>query len=145
LGITGAFTTLRDSHLNRFGKNPLKEWKPPKLRIADPKNLESPNPAIKAAAEIKTAEDLAEQKIKALKYLGMIGCCCYDKDGAIRAAFLDALNDCTPCVRRAAIEALTMTANECNEDAKKFNAQSENCYPRRFGELPRGYRMQQQC
>ncbi len=145
MGITGAFTTLRDSKLNRFGNNPLKEWKPPKLRIADPKNLESLNPAVKAAAEIKTAEDLAEQKIKALKYLGMIGCCCYDKDGAIRAAFLDALNDCTPCVRQAAIEALSMTANECNEEAKKFNAQRENCDPRNFGELPRGYRMQQQC
>lgn len=145
MGITGAYTTIRDARLNRFGKNPLKEWKPPKLRIADPKNLESPNPAIKVAAEIKTAEDLAEQKIKALRYLGMIGCCCYDKDGAIRAAFLDALNDCTPCVRKAAIEALTMTANECNEEAQKFNAQRENCDPRRFGELPRGYRLQQHC
>ncbi len=137
LGVTGAYTTLRDHKLNKFGDKPLKEWKPPKLRIADPKNLESPVPAIKVAAEMKQAEDLAEQKIKALKYLGLIGCGCYDKDGEMSKAFLEALHDCTPCVRLAAIEALTMSANECNEKAMEFKAQRENCDPRTFGRTPR--------
>ena len=137
LGVTGAYTTIRDARLNKFGDKPLKEWKPPKLRIADPKNLESPVPAIKVAAEVKQAEDLAEQKIKALKYLGLIGCGCYDKDGEMKKAFLDALHDCTPCVRLAAIAALTTSAEECNKQALEFKAQRENCDPRTFGRTPR--------
>jgi hypothetical protein len=137
LGVTGAYTTIRDNRLNKFGDKPLKEWKPPKLRIADPKNLESPVPAIKVAAEMKVAEDLAEQKIKALKYLGLIGCGCYDKDGEMQKAFLDALHDCTPCVRLAAIAALTTSADECNKQAAEFKAARENCDPRTFGQKPR--------
>lgn len=137
LGITGAYTTLRDNRLNKFGDKPLKEWKPPKLRIADPKNLESPVPAIKLAADVKQAEDLAEQKIKALKYLGLIGCGCYDKDKVMQKAFLDALHDCTPCVRLAAINALMTSAEECNKQAMEFKAARENCDPRTFGQKPR--------
>jgi len=65
LGIPQAAGGLTDSLVNRSGKHPKLERKPPVKRIADPANLESDNPAIKAAAEIKKEEDLAKQKIKA--------------------------------------------------------------------------------
>jgi hypothetical protein len=79
-------------------------------RIADPANLASDNPAIKAAAEIKAAEDMKKQKIKAIKYLAEIGCGCYDKDGKITEALLAATDDCTPDVRLAAVEAIQDSA-----------------------------------
>jgi hypothetical protein len=64
--------------------------------LADPANLNSDNPAIKAAAEIKTEEDLAPQKIKAIRYLSTIACGCYPQ---VRPALLAALDDCTEEVR----------------------------------------------
>jgi hypothetical protein len=45
----------------------------------------------------------------------------------MQAAFLHALNDCTPCVRLAAIEALEMTADQCNAQAQAFKALREDC------------------
>ncbi|MCS7469161.1 hypothetical protein NZK35_21115 [Stieleria sp. ICT_E10.1] len=80
-------------------------------RIGDPANLESPNPAIKAAAEIKQAEDLKAQKIKAIKFLAKMGCGCYDKEGKITDALLAAMDDCTPDVRLAAMDAIETAAN----------------------------------
>jgi hypothetical protein len=150
LGIPQAFTTIRDARLNFRGNRPQREWKPPLKRISDPANLASELPGgapmpkpIQVAAKIKQAEDLSEQKIKGLKYLGMIGCGCYDKDGDIQAAFLEALQDCTPCVRLAAIDALKITtdpSNRCSEDClgrikevrerrfdRRFDRRRENC------------------
>ena len=51
------------------------------------------------------AEDLAPQKIKAIKYLATIGCGCYNKKNAdmVETAILEALDDCTADVRREAI------------------------------------------
>ena len=46
-------------------------------RIADPANLQSDNPAIKAAAKAKAEQDLAPQKIKAIKYLATVGCAAF--------------------------------------------------------------------
>src|SRR5205085_3804928 len=65
LGIPQGFNKIRDVTTNRTGNHPGLERKPPPRAIADFRNLESPNPAIKKAAEIKAEEDLAPQKIKA--------------------------------------------------------------------------------
>lgn len=113
LGIPQGVIGIRDSLVNRHGNFPGLERKPPLLPIAAPQNLESPYEMIKVAAKVKQAEDLKKQKIKALKYLGEIGCGCYDKDGAIEAALLEALADCTPDVRIAAAEAIQTAVGEC--------------------------------
>jgi hypothetical protein len=104
---------LRDQIFNKSGNRPWLERKPRLLRIADEANLKSELKPLKVAAEIKQAEDLAPQKIKALKYIGSIGCSCYNKDGEIEAALLEALNDCTESVRMAAICAIKATSGNC--------------------------------
>ena len=122
--------TLRSRVVNRRGNFPGLERKPPVLPLTAPENLESPNPAIKTAAEIKGAEDMKAQKIKAIKYLASLGCGCYDKDGKITDALLAATDDCTPDVRLAAIEAVEDNVNKscckscgttscCNEKISK--------------------------
>lgn len=115
MGIPQASYALHGNLINRRGNFPGLEKKPPLLAIANPLNLESPNPAIKAAAEIKAEEDLKRQKIKALKYLGTLGCGCYDKEGKVEAAFLAGLDDCNEDVRKAAIEAIQeVTGGVCD-------------------------------
>ena len=59
---------------NSSGNYPGAEATPRLLPITDPQNLKSQNPAIKAAAEIKMENDKAAQKIKAIKFLGTVGC-----------------------------------------------------------------------
>jgi hypothetical protein len=114
IGIPQGIQKIRDVTVNRRGNFPGLERKPPLKRIGDPANLKSDNPAIKAAAEIKMAEDMKQQKIKAIKFLAEMGCGCYDKDGKITDALLAAMDDCTPDVRLAAIEAIEETAaGEC--------------------------------
>ncbi|QDU25279.1 hypothetical protein ETAA8_03430 [Anatilimnocola aggregata] len=111
LGIPQTYTSVRDNWSNRNGNRPNAERKPNLKRLADPKNLESENPAIKRAAEIKKEEDLAKQKIKAVKYLTKIGCGCYNRDGSITDALLKALDDCTEDVRYETVKAITEAAN----------------------------------
>ena len=77
MGIPQAGTKIHGALFNRRGNHPGLERKPALKAIADPANLASPNPAIKKAAEVKMAEDLKKQKIKAVKYLAGIGCGCY--------------------------------------------------------------------
>lgn len=113
LGIPQTFDAWNANWINRKGKHPQWEKKPPLKRIADPANLLSPNPAIKAAAEIKAEEDMAPQKIKALKYLATIGCGCYDKEGKVEAAILAGLNDCTEEVRKTAAETVLSLSGNC--------------------------------
>ena len=114
LGVPQGIQKIRDTLVNRRGNRPRLERRPPVKRIADPANLESDIPAIKKAAEIKQAEDLKLQKIKAIKYLATIGCGCYDKEGEITDALIAATDDCTPDVREAALEAIEDAANgEC--------------------------------
>jgi hypothetical protein len=103
LGIPQGWGRFRDATANRWGNHPNLERKPPLKGLADPANLASDVPAIKAAAEIKAQQDLAPQKIKAIKYLGQIGCGCY---GGVAEALTAALEDCTEVVRLAAAEAL---------------------------------------
>jgi hypothetical protein len=83
---------------------------PPLLPIADPANLNSPDPTIKAAAEIKSQEDAAPQKIAALRYLATVGCGCYE---GMDEAFLEAMKDCTEEVRYEAVLAIRATACKC--------------------------------
>ena len=86
--------------------------KPPVKPLADPGNLQSQNPAIKAAAEIKTEEDLAPQKVKAIRYLATIACGCYPQ---VKPALLAALDDCTEEVRYEAALAFCRSAgNPCS-------------------------------
>lgn len=110
LGIPQAGYKINAQLFNRRGNHPGLEKKPPLKGIADPANLKSDVPAIKAAAEIKQAEDLAPQKIKAIKYLASIGCGCYDKDEKITKAILAAMDDCTEDVRLQAMYAVTEAA-----------------------------------
>lgn len=109
----------KDGKTNASGLQPGKERLPPLKRIADPANLESKNPAIKAAAEIKEQEDLKCQKVKALRYLASVGCGCYNEDGKITEALLAAMSDCTEDVRLATVEVIEFAAStgrcqQCN-------------------------------
>jgi hypothetical protein len=112
LGIPQGVNKVRDATVNRRGNRPGLERKDPLKRIADPENLKSDNPAIKEAAKIKKEEDLKKQKIKAIKYLGTVGCGCYP---GVREALLAALDDCTEEVRlEAAIAFCEAAGNRCN-------------------------------
>ncbi len=126
LGVPQNYARMRDGLLNRRGNLPFLEKKPPLLKLSDPRNLAAGQPEmIKAAAEIKKAEDMKKQKLKALKYLADINCGCYNKDGKVEGAFLEALDDCDPDVRMAAIEGLSKAAggnSKCKfcQDRKKL-------------------------
>ncbi len=116
LGVTGLGKSLQSKLVNPLGNHPGLEKKPLLKPIADPANLDPKMPkAVQAAAAIKQQEDLAPQKIKAIKYLATMGCGCYQKTVDVRAAMLEALDDCTPEVRQAAAQALCeMAGNPCS-------------------------------
>ncbi|NQU23374.1 MAG: hypothetical protein HQ567_19005 [Candidatus Nealsonbacteria bacterium] len=110
LGIPQGIQGFRDATLNRGGRFPGLERKPPLKRIGDPANLAEDQPkVVQDAAKIKIEEDLAKQKIKAIKYLAQIGCGCH-KD--VDAALLDALDDCTEEVRYEAAMAFCNAAGD---------------------------------
>jgi hypothetical protein len=112
LGIPQTVHKSYDGLANRKGEHPGLERKPPLKALADPANLESDNPAIKAAAEIKQQEDLKPQKIKAIKYLAEIACGCYP---GVKEALLAALDDCTEEVRyEAAVAFCKAAGNPCS-------------------------------
>lgn len=114
LGIPQTWNTVGGHALNRRGGKPKRELKPPVKRLADPANLESEVPAIKKAAEIKQAEDMKQQKVKAVRYLAeTAGCGCYDEGGEVTDALVAALDDCTEEVRFATVKALL--ARACNQ------------------------------
>jgi len=116
LGIPQATATIRDSTINRNGRFPSLERKPPLLKIADPANLKAEKPEmIKAAAKIKTDQDLKKQKLKAIAFLAEVNCGCYNKDDTVAKAFLEAMADCDPDVRKAAIEGLVTAAGNCSK------------------------------
>ena len=110
LGIPQGFRYIRDNSFNTRGNRPGMERRPPLKAIADPKNLASADPAIKKVAEVKMAEDLKPQKIKAVKYLASIGCGCYNRDGAITDALLKSMDDCTEEVRLQTVWAISEAA-----------------------------------
>ena len=106
LGIPQGTHKIRDALTNQNGNNPQRERLPALKQIANPANLNSPNPAIKAAAKIKAEADLAPQKIKAIKYLATVCCGCAKNKDDVKDALLDALDDCTEDVRYEAAMAL---------------------------------------
>ena len=116
LGIPQATALVRDSTINRNGKFPSLEKKPPLLKIADPANLKPEKPEmIKTAAKIKTDQDLKKQKLKAIAFLAEVNCGCYNKDDSVAKAFLEAMADCDPDIRKAAIEGLCKAAGNCSK------------------------------
>jgi len=116
LGIPQATARIRDSTINRNGNFPGLERKPPVLKLADPANLKPEKPEmIKTAAKIKTDKDLKKQKLKALAFLAEVNCGCYNKDDAVAKAFLEAMADCDPDIRKAAIEGLSKAAGNCSK------------------------------
>ncbi len=117
LGVTKACKCFQSKHVNPDGCHPEKEKKPELKTIADPENLDPKMPkAIQAAAVIKQQEDLAPQKIKAIRYLATMGCSCYQKTVDVRGALLEALDDCTEEVRFTAATALYQVAgNPCSQ------------------------------
>ncbi|MCA9181333.1 MAG: hypothetical protein KDA51_07760, partial [Planctomycetales bacterium] len=110
LGIPQGVKKVQGALTNRRGNRPGTEPKDALKALNDPANLESPDAAIKRAAEIKKAEDLKPQKIKAIKYLASIGCGCYDKDGSVTDALVAAAEDCTEDVRLATMRQIHSAA-----------------------------------
>lgn len=112
LGLRQGSWMRRDAFLNRSGNRPGLERKPPLKRLADPSLAEVDNAAIKKAQKIKAEEELAPQKIKAIKYLATLGCeKCY---GGIEEAMLESLKDCTEEVRYETVVALgTIPNGDC--------------------------------
>ena len=114
LGIPQGCKKIHGVLFNRRGNLPGLEKKPPLKPIAAEEFLQSEWPVLKEAAEVKQAEDLAPQKIKAIKYLTKIGCGCYDKEDKITKALEAAMGDCTEKVRLATVEAIAEAADgEC--------------------------------
>jgi len=111
-GIPKGTQKMRDARVNRRGNNPQWERKDALKRIADPENLESDNPAIKMAAEAKAEADLAPQKIKAIKFLATVCCCCSQYKDEVKKALLAALEDCTEEVRYEAAVALCQCSGD---------------------------------
>jgi hypothetical protein len=113
LGIPQADAAFRAGVLNKSGDYPDLEKKPPVLPISDLQNLQSPNPLLKNAAEIKKDKDLKPQKLKALKYLASVGCVCPGEKEKVVEALLAGLNDCDCEVRKAALEAVCAAIKSC--------------------------------
>ena len=109
----------RDSRLNKDGNSPQKERKPQLKPLADKQFLTpeaaAENPLLNAAAKAKVANDLAPQKIKALKYISSLGCGCPKQPFV--DAILDGLKDCVCEVRMEAIRAVMTSAERsgCGE------------------------------
>lgn len=124
LGIPQGVQRVQDALVNRNGNFPQLERKDPIRRIADPANLESDNPAIKTAAKIKKDQDLAKQKIKAIKHLSSVGCGCYP---GVAEALLAALEDCTEEVRYEAAVAFCEAAGTPCAFAARVAATPKSC------------------
>ena len=116
LGLTGVFQGIHvfaACTLNKVATRfPALEPVPPLTALADPANLNSPVPAVAAAASVKAEENAAPQKIQALVYLGSVGCGgCYPD---VEKALLAGLDDCTEQVRFTAVSVLASTSrNRC--------------------------------
>ncbi len=130
-GIPKGAQKARDARVNRQGNNPQRERVDPLKRIADPENLKSDNPAIKAAAEAKAEADLAPQKIKAIKFLATVCCCCSKYKAEVKNALLAGLSDCTEEVRYEAAVALC----QCSGDPCTICDRCSCCDPDIMGKL----------
>ena len=106
MGIPQGVNKVYDARANRFGNMPGTERQPALKGLADPSNLESQNPAIKAAAQIKQEEDLPG-KDQSPKYLATVGCGCYP---GVKEALMAGLDDCTERVRFQAAQSIAEAA-----------------------------------
>jgi len=109
-GIPQGTQKVHDLVTNRRGNLPQLERKPPLKRLSDPANLTERNEPLQKAVEIKSKEELAAQKVKAIKYLATVGCGSYD---GVAEALLSALDDCDEEVRYQAARALGKVAGDC--------------------------------
>jgi hypothetical protein len=89
------------------------------LRNAEPPDADPALEAVRKAAQIKQAEDMAPQKIKALRYLASIGC----RDPEVADALsksMDIQHERVERVRYAAVQAIIDSAGDqcahCNTD-----------------------------
>ncbi len=143
--------------LDLEGRFPGLQAKPPLLPITDPANMNADAPPVlKAAADAKTEEDTAPQKIMAIRYLAGLGCGgCYPN---IEDALLASLDDCTEAVRYEAVSALRSASRPpchyCNSKRccsakvqKKLRAiafdtdKSEGCFLEPSDRVRRGARL----
>lgn len=131
LGIPQGTQKVRDARVNKRGNNPQRERVDPLKRIADPENMNSDNPAIKTAAQAKAEADLAPQKIKAIKFLATVCCCCSQYKAEVKSALLAALSDCTEEVRYEAAVALC----QCSGDPCNLCHRCSCCDPDIMGKL----------
>ncbi len=109
LGIPQAATSSYDATANRSGDRPERERSGPLKRIVDPTNLNSDDLILQKSAEMKRSEDLAPQKIKAVKYVASVGCGCNRGADSVLVAALD---DCTEAVRYEAAQAIAANASK---------------------------------
>ncbi len=107
------YRDYRDARVNRDGDHPEWERKDALKRIADPDNLAPEKPeVIKAAAKIKTDQDLKEQKLKAIKYLATVCCNCDGYAEDVKEGLFAALSDCDADVRYEAAVAFCKCAGD---------------------------------
>ena len=111
LGVPQGYQAVKGAVTNRRGNLPGTEPHPPLRALTAPENFVSPNLAIRQAAAIKLEEDLAPQKIKAVKYLAATACGCYDADGSVTDALIASAESCSERVRLATVEAITESAS----------------------------------
>ncbi len=125
LGVTtvvrSAHTTIYRSRLRLARHLPMFEPAPPSavpMALGDPAAMQSPSPAVAAAASIQQAEASAPGKIAALNYLAKVDC---SQHPQVEEALLASLCDPIDSVRIAALQTLLKgqercgTANPCNE------------------------------
>jgi hypothetical protein len=101
----------KDAKVNADGCSPDKETKPKLVKLSDEKNLESDNDLLKIAAKAKQDQDLAPQKIKALRYLSSLGCGC---NADVEKAVLSGMEDCVPSVRAEAVKLVVASMQGSN-------------------------------
>lgn len=117
---------------------PILEPGPPvamPLAMGDPANLQSPSPAVAAAASIQQAEAAAPGKIKALRYLSTMDC---SRNPQVEEAFLAGLDDCSDSVRIAAVESIidsNKRCQSCSTTCKSCSTCGGCCTPAIFARL----------
>lgn len=121
LGVTSvmrsAHTTIYRSRLRLARHLPILEPASPSavpLALADPAALQSPAPAVAAAASIQQAEASAPGKIAALSYLAKLDC---SQHPQVEEALLASLSDPIDSVRIAALHAILSGQQRCGGNA----------------------------
>ncbi len=85
------------------------EPKPPLMLNASPEAAASPSVAVHSAAHVLAAEQQAPQKIKAIKAVSQVGAAAYPQ---VEIALLAGMDDRSPKVRLATVEAILKTAGD---------------------------------